>query len=289
MPRPHEGLPDGSAFCVSRHLYALSIEAPIFILMDFKGSITFTIETEDDVVLAAQLIQQKRASFHQPIPEPPATEVKPVAKEGKHSRMLTDAEIIDELKLAFPQGAFFRAQADAIIEKATGLSTWTAGRILNKAIDEGKLKRLKQGEFTFDSHTASSSKPQNKKKRNISEKHRSHLRTLQNPVLYLNFMRKLKALNPEGIDEQLIDRNLEPQEALNDLKKKYPNLILYKYEEERDIFEEFRGYLDELGIDNPKVQELVVARMESADPFTDEELKAFAKAQQQVAIAVNAS
>lgn len=70
---------------------------------------------------------------------------------------------------------------------------------------------------------------------------------------------------------------MEPQEALNDLHKKYSNLAVFK-EAERDFRAEFRDYLASLGIDNIQVQDLVIARMESDDPFTEETLKAFAQA-----------
>lgn len=97
-------------------------------------------------------------------------------------------------------------------------------------------------------------------------------------MLYMNFIRKLRELNTEGIDEQLINHDLEPEEALNDLKKRYPHLQVFE-EELRDFKEEFREYLATIGIDSPNIQDLVIARIESDNPFSEEELKAFAHAQ----------
>ncbi|AIF83729.1 hypothetical protein NTE_01668 [Candidatus Nitrososphaera evergladensis SR1] len=67
---------------------------------------------------------------------------------------------------------------------------------------------------------------ENKQKRSLSEKRRSVLKTPRNPLLFFNFVRKLNELNPEPIDEELIDRDLEPQEALNELKKRHPDLAV---------------------------------------------------------------
>jgi hypothetical protein len=255
--------------------------------MELNGSLTITLKSEEDIILMGQFLQQRKTQ------NPRLNEGQPARHEEKepdrHQESIannTEIEITNRLKNAFPNDSFTRSQAIELIQKDMTLSPWTIGHFLRKAIERKTLRRLRKGEFTFDaieepaleSNNASNSPlAENKQKRNLSEKRRSVLKTLQNPLLFFNFVRKLNVLNPEPIDEELINRDLEPQEALNDLKKKYPNLIVYK-EEERDFIQEFRNYLESIGIDSPKIQDLVIARMED-DAFSEAELKAFARAQ----------
>lgn len=256
--------------------------------MDFNGSLTITLKSEEDIILMGQFLQQRRT------PSSPSNEYKPTAQEKKegaksevHRATTTEIEVTKRLKSAFPKSPFTRSQAIELIEKDTSLSAWTIGHVIGKAIERGTLRRLRKGEFTFDAieETASESNyeshvssVENRQKRSLSEKRRSVLKTLRNPLLFFNFVRKLNELNPEPIDEELINCDLEPQEALNDLKKRYPNLIVYK-EENRDFLEEFRDYLTSIDINNPKIQDLVIAKMESDEPYSESELKMFAKAQ----------
>lgn len=255
--------------------------------MELNGSLTITLKSEEDIILMGQFLQQRRTKNSSLEESQPARheEKEPVRRQESVAN-ITEIEVTNRLKNAFPRGPFTRSQAIELILKDMSLSAWTVGHILGKAIERKTLRRLRKGEFTFDAieEPASESNDannlplaENKQKRSLSEKRRSVLKTLQNPLLFFNFVRKLNELNPESIDEELINRDLEPQEALNDLKKKYPNLIVYK-QEDRDFIQEFRNYLESIGIESPKIQDLVIARMEE-DAFSEAELKAFARAQ----------
>lgn len=49
--------------------------------------------------------------------------------------------------------------------------------------------------------------------------------TLENPLMYRNFLKVLERINPEiEIDPDVIDRTLEYDEAFNELKEIYPDL-----------------------------------------------------------------
>jgi hypothetical protein len=92
--------------------------------------------------------------------------------------------------------------------------------------------------------------------------------TLENPLLYRNFLRVLERNNPDiEIDPDDIDRTLEYEEALNELKKIYPGLrIAGKAKSE---LQQFRDYLnDEYGIDERKVQNLII--QDEKQPISEE-------------------
>ena len=55
-----------------------------------------------------------------------------------------------------------------------------------------------------------------------------NLRTLENPMLLTNFLRWLERLNPGADILSLIDPTLEPQEALREIKRRYPHIIIEK-------------------------------------------------------------
>jgi hypothetical protein len=258
--------------------------------MDLNGSLTIALKSEEDVIVIGQFLKERRSSG--------ATSngiwlVKHAEKDRTRANMrrltTTEIEVTNRLRAAFPTGTFTRRQAIELLKISMNISAWTIGHIISKAIKRKALRRLRKGEFTFDmieeapsdddSNVSYASSRDKKQKRNFSNKRRSVLRTLENPLLFFNFVRKLNELNPSPVDEEIIDRTLEPQEALNELKKRYPDLITFK-EENRDFLQEFRDYLICIGIDNAKVQDLVIARMESDDAFSEDELKAFARAQQ---------
>lgn len=104
-----------------------------------------------------------------------------------------------------------------------------------------------------------------KRTRNLSRKQRARLSTLENPLLYSNFVKKLERLNPD-FDLQLIDRTLEPEEALMDLKRRYPELDIGLKENEGA---QFREFLDEYGISNTRIQNLVAMQ---EPPLSEDEL-----------------
>lgn len=94
-------------------------------------------------------------------------------------------------------------------------------------------------------------------------------------MLYFNFLAKLERLNPDRDIEQLVNRDLEPEEALKDLGKRYPDLQIFQ-QGELNIEAEFREYLNGIGITNKDNQALIISRMEN-EPFSEDQLTAFSE------------
>jgi hypothetical protein len=94
------------------------------------------------------------------------------------------------------------------------------------------------------------------------------LSTLENPLLYRQFLTYVSKANPDiDIDPEVIDRTLEYDEAFNALKKIYPSLqFSHKAHTELD---HFRDYLLEFGIESRRIQNLII---QDDKPFTEEEL-----------------
>jgi hypothetical protein len=103
--------------------------------------------------------------------------------------------------------------------------------------------------------------------RTLDKKRRESLRTLENPLLYHNFKEKLERLNPDADIESLIDKTQEPEEALFDIKKKHPEIDIGLKSESQTA--EFRQFLDDMGITNERVQNLIA--MED-NPLSESEL-----------------
>ena len=242
------------------------------------GTLSLTIQTEDDILLLARIIEEKRLAAKSENPEDKVE--RPQSTVNERRQRPSNAEVLDKLRSRFQSNEFSRAQAIDEVKKIAGYSSAKTGRILRSGLEVNKLHRIREGWYAFMSVAmvqpeVKATTIKHSSRRSISVKQRSRLRTLQNNMLYLNFKAKLERLNPDRDIEQLIDRDLEPQEALEDLKKKYPDLIMYE-ETERDIEEEFKEYLSSIGIENSKIQDLIVLKMEQ-DPFTNEELKTFAR------------
>jgi hypothetical protein len=94
--------------------------------------------------------------------------------------------------------------------------------------------------------------------------------TLENPLLYSNFIKTLERNNPDiDIDPEIIDRTLEPDEAFNELRQLYPNLKMTG--KEKNELQQFRDSLnEEFGIDERRIQNLII--QDPKQPFTDDEL-----------------
>lgn len=244
------------------------------------GKLTLILSTEEDILLAARIIEQRTLAAKSQAQKPDSGEPN-IFCIGRTQRP-SNEEVLRQLKMHFQAKEFSRAEAITEVKRIAGYSPAKTGRILRTGIERNELHRVRDGWYAFTTSSLPPSDNNDSKmrsaKRAISEKQRSKLRTLQNSMLYMNFVRKLKELNPEGLDEHLINRDMEPGEALNDLKKRYPNLILFK-EKDRDFKEEFREYLATIGIDSHNIQDLVIARMEGDNPFNETELKLFAQAQ----------
>lgn len=106
--------------------------------------------------------------------------------------------------------------------------------------------------------------------RTTSKKERARLSSLENPLLYANLKNKLEKLNPGEDIESLIDRSLEPEEALFDIKKHHPEINIGLNEHEGVPF---RDMLDDLGIEDHKVQNLVA---KEDIPLTTDEINTLA-------------
>lgn len=104
--------------------------------------------------------------------------------------------------------------------------------------------------------------------RTITRQERARLATLENPLLYSNFIKKLEKLNGDDFDPEWIDKKLEPDEALMDLKRKHPHVHIGL--KAADESAEFRHFLeDDYGITNKKLQNMI--EMED-NPLNEEEL-----------------
>ena len=97
---------------------------------------------------------------------------------------------------------------------------------------------------------------QDGRRRSITRKQRATLSSLTNPLLWSNFKKKLERLNPSFDVDQHTNRDLEPGEALFDLKKKFPELDIGLNTDD-DQAKGFREFLDDFGISNGRVQSMV--------------------------------
>jgi hypothetical protein len=105
--------------------------------------------------------------------------------------------------------------------------------------------------------------------RTISRKRIATLKTLENPLLWANFLKKYEKLNPEFDFENEVDRQLEPEEALNQIKKKHPRFDAGESTRDGDFKAEFREDLESRGISNEKVQNLIA---KDERPLSEEEI-----------------
>ena len=94
--------------------------------------------------------------------------------------------------------------------------------------------------------------------------------TLENPLLFRNFLKVLERNNPEiEIDLEDIDRTLEYDEAFNELKRDLSRPT-YVQQRKSDL-KQFRDYLNEdFGIDERKVQNLII--QDEKQPFSEDDL-----------------
>jgi hypothetical protein len=128
-------------------------------------------------------------------------------------------------------------------------------------------KMMARGSATPLTLPATSSSDRKAFNRTLDRKRRESLRSLENPLLYKSFKEKLEKLNPESDIESLIDKTLEPDEALFDIKKHHPEIDIGLKEGSQTA--EFREFLDQMGISNKRVQDLV---MMEDNPLSQEEL-----------------
>jgi hypothetical protein len=121
--------------------------------------------------------------------------------------------------------------------------------------------------------------PRKKRTRHESKERLAMLKTLKNSLLFSNLCEKLEKLNGSSFDPDMIDRTMEVSEALGDLKKKWPALIIDgKATKDEDYRKEYRAHLESLGLTNKQQQDLVIARLESDEPYTDAQILAIVNA-----------
>lgn len=102
----------------------------------------------------------------------------------------------------------------------------------------------------------------------LARKRLAALKTLENPLLWSNFLKKYEKLNPEFDFENEVDRQLEPEEAIHEIKKRHPDFDAGDGSD-TDYKAEFREDLENKGITNEKVQNLIV---KDDNPLSEEEL-----------------
>jgi hypothetical protein len=99
-------------------------------------------------------------------------------------------------------------------------------------------------------------------------------KNLENEMIFKNFVKHLEKLNPnKDIDAEIIDRTLEWEEALNDIKGKHPHIITEEVKETH--MTEFREDLDRRGIGNETVQNLIA---QADKPLSEKEIEEVAGA-----------
>src|SRR5262245_9979664 len=105
--------------------------------------------------------------------------------------------------------------------------------------------------------------------RTVAKAHLARLKTLENPLLWSNFLKTYEKLNPDFDFEAHVDRTLEVDEALREIQKRHPDFKTSDESAALDYKAEFREDLEERGIDNAKVQNLIA---KAEDPLTEEEI-----------------
>jgi hypothetical protein len=105
--------------------------------------------------------------------------------------------------------------------------------------------------------------------RTVTKAQLHRLKTLENPLLWNNFLKTYQKLNPDFDFDAHVDRTLEVEEALNQLQERHPEFKVSDKSVEIDFKAEFREDLEERGIDNTKVQNLIA---KAEKPLSEEEI-----------------
>jgi hypothetical protein len=191
--------------------------------------------------------------------------------------------VLRTLKDHFKGEVFTPTEGLEIVTKNLGWGRGVVCPALEYARQNRLIYRFKGGHYTFDK--ASIPEPKKRRTRRLTREERIRLGTLDNEMLYRNFVKKLEHLNPErDIDDQLIDRQLIPGEALVQLKRHEPDLVIYK-SREPNFRQEMRDWLYQKGISNRKQQDLIIVRMESKEPYSEDEIEQFVSAMNGTALA----
>lgn len=86
--------------------------------------------------------------------------------------------------------------------------------------------------------------------------------TLRNPLLFRSFLKQAQAADPD-FDPELIDRNLEPEEAKSELRRKH-GIVMARKADAFNPMAEFRNSLFDMGIKHPRAQNFVMRQEKPA-------------------------
>jgi hypothetical protein len=241
-----------------------------------QGQIHFTINFDhiDDPIGLLQFLKLKanitnKGEENALFPKDRASGKLPKATSKKHQKKASFKghptasldSVLRTLKDHFKGQVFTPTEGLEIVTKNLGWGRGVMCPALEYARQNRLIYRFKGGHYTFDK--ASIPAPKTRRTRRLTREERIRLGTLDNEMLYRNFVKKLEHLNPErDIDDQLIDRTLIPGEALVQLKRHEPDLVIYK-SREPNFRQEMHDWLYQKGISNRKQQDLIIVRMES--------------------------
>ena len=84
--------------------------------------------------------------------------------------------------------------------------------------------------------------------------------TLENPLLYSNFLKELRRLD-RNFDTEIIDRSLTPEEAWRELRERHH--LGRSKDKEPNYVDEMRDVLHEIGIKHPRLQSFIIKEMDA--------------------------
>lgn len=96
----------------------------------------------------------------------------------------------------------------------------------------------------------------------MSRKQTSKRQTLENPLLYRNFIKEVHNIDP-SFDEQIIDRQLTPEEAWRELHERHH--LEAKAGRKESTVDEMRDVLYNMGIRHPRLQNFIIKEINSGD------------------------
>jgi hypothetical protein len=122
--------------------------------MIVDGSFTLKVETEQDILLIAELLQRKKDKPLGKIPKGAAKEPPSVNLTKGHQLKVTEShrKMLDLIKANHPSGSFHVSDAAMLIKKQMKLGRTSAGNALKTGVKIGELRNVKHGIYTFENH-----------------------------------------------------------------------------------------------------------------------------------------
>lgn len=114
--------------------------------MKIDGAFSLTVESEEDILLLAELLQRKNQNtlnHRQKVVVPDTNGRK------RHGQPGTDTRVRDLLKESYPSGIFTTKQANQIVKKRLLYNRGTVGNITRKLVSAGQLFKVERGRFSF--------------------------------------------------------------------------------------------------------------------------------------------